>query len=267
MLNASSNTESTPFDQTQQHAIHYGLAKDLGVNGMQSIQFQKIIDLSHIIRPSIPLWPRDPRVAFSEVASQTQDGYYLRSFSMGEHSATHMNAPNSFYPDGCGIDAYTPESLVRPAVLINVQPQTHADPDYVISPQDITHWEQTHGRIARGAVVLFHTGWQALWNDPKRFFNEDDHGGLHFPGVGADAARLLVEEREVAGIGIDTHGVDPGQNSAFASNRQVLARNGIILECLTHLDQLPATGTTLVIGILKLKDGSGSPASVMAFVP
>ena len=234
---------------------------------MQSIQFQKIIDLSHVITPSIPLWPHDPPVAFTEVASQAQDGYYLRRFSMGEHSATHMNAPNSFHPDGIGIDAYTPESLVRPAVVIDVRAQAHADPDYVISPQDIERWEQAHGRIAQGSVVLFHTGWQALWSDPKRFFNEDEQGGLHFPGVGVDAARLLVEEREVGGIGIDTHGVDPGQSTAFATNCQVLAKKGIILECLTHLDQLPAIGTTLVIGILKLKDGSGSPASVLAFVP
>ncbi|KIH82727.1 cyclase family protein [Pseudomonas batumici] len=234
---------------------------------MPSIQFQKIISLSHVITPSIPLWPHDPAVVFTGVASQEQDGYYLRNFSMGEHSATHMNAPNSFYPDGVGIDAYPPDSLVRPAVMIDVQAQAQADSDYVISPQDIENWEHEHGRIARGCVVLFHTGWQALWGDPKRFFNEDPQGGLHFPGVGADTARLLVEEREVAGVGIDTHGVDPGQNTAFATNRQVLAKNGIILECLTHLDQLPAKGATLVIGVLQLKDGSGSPASVLAFVP
>ncbi|NWB99685.1 cyclase family protein [Pseudomonas gingeri] len=234
---------------------------------MHSIQFQKIIDLSHVITPSIPLWPHDPAVTFSGVASQAQDGYYLRSFSMGEHSATHMNAPNSFHPEGIGIDAYKPESLVRAAVVIDVQAQAQADPDYVISPQDIERWEQAQGRIAEDSIVLFHTGWQALWDDPKRFFNEDEHGGLHFPGIGADAAKLLVEERGVAGVGIDTHGVDPGQNTGFAANHQVLAKNGIVLECLTHLDQLPARGTTLVIGILKLKDGSGSPASVLAFVP
>ncbi len=234
---------------------------------MPSIQFQKIISLSHVIAPSIPLWPHDPAVVFTGVASQEQDGYYLRGFSMGEHSATHMNAPNSFYPDGTGIDAYPPESLVRPAVVIDVRARAQADPDYVISAQDIEHWEHEHGRIAQGCVVLFHTGWQALWGDPKRFFNEDEQGGLHFPGVGADTARLLVEEREIAGVGIDTHGVDPGQNTEFACNRQVLTKNGIILECLTQLDQLPAKGTTLVIGVLKLKDGSGSPASVLAFVP
>ena len=59
----------------------------------------------------------------------------------------------------------------------------------------------------------------------------------------------------------------PGQDERFATNTQVLGRNGIVLECLTGLDRLPPTGTTLVLGILRLKDGSGTPLSVMAFVP
>ncbi|AMB86466.1 cyclase [Pseudomonas agarici] len=234
---------------------------------MQSIQFRKIIDLSHVISPSIPLWPHDPPVNFNVVATQEKDGYYLRSFSMGEHSATHMNAPNSFHVEGVGIDAYTPQSLVRPAVVIDVRAQAKANPDYVISIQDIKNWEHAHGPIARDSIVLLYTGWQAFWNDPKRFFNADDQGGLHFPGLGSDTATFLVDERHIAGVGTDTHGADPGQDTVYATNSQVLAKNGIILECLTNLDQLPPKGTTLVIGILRLHEGSGSPASVMAFAP
>ncbi|BBP76024.1 cyclase [Pseudomonas sp. Ost2] len=247
--------------------ITQGFAGEKEAKGMQSIQFRKIVDLSHVISPSIPLWPHDPPVNFNVVATQEKDGYYLRSFSMGEHSATHMNAPNSFHADGVGIDAYKPQSLVRPAVVIDVRAQAKANPDYVISIQDIKNWEHAHGPIARDSVVLLYTGWQDFWNDPKRFFNADDKGGLHFPGLGTDTATFLVNERHIAGVGTDTHGADPGQDTVYATNSQVLAKNGIILECLTNLDQLPAKGTTLVIGILRLQDGSGSPASVMAFAP
>jgi kynurenine formamidase len=41
----------------------------------------------------------------------------------------------------------------------------------------------------------------------------------------------------------------------------------IVLENLTKLELLPPTGTTLVIGLLRLAGGSGSPASVLALVP
>jgi len=68
-------------------------------------------------------------------------------------------------------------------------------------------------------------------------------------------------------MGIDTHGVDPGQDETFATNMQIAEHNGIALECLGGLDQLPPTGATLVVGALPLKEGSGSPVSVLAFIP
>lgn len=235
-------------------------------NGMQHIKFRKVIDLSHVITPNIPLWPGDPAVEFTPVADFETDGYYLRSFTIGEHSATHMNAPNSFHADGVGIDQYEPESLVRPAVVIDVREKVRHNDDYVIDKSDVLAWESRHGRIKPGTLVLFYTGWQARWHDPAAFMNEDAQG-LHFPGIGGETTRFLLDERGIAGVGIDTHGTDPGMDTSFATNTQVLARKGIILENLANLDKLPPKGTTLVIGILRLQEGSGSPVSVMAFVP
>ena len=224
----------------------------------------KVISLSHPISPRIPLWPGDPPVAFDDIASLGKDGYFLRRFSMGEHSATHMNAPNSFYADGMGIDGYQPHDLVRPAVVIDVR--ARCTPDHAISVQDIQDWERQHGLIEPGCLVLMYTGWQHRWDDPVAFFGQDAQGS-HFPGIGEAAIEFLLSQRQVAGVGIDTHGVDPGQSSTFATNRAVLAGNGIVLECLNHLDQLPPKGATLVIGVLALEGGSGSPAAVMALIP
>jgi kynurenine formamidase len=65
-------------------------------------------------------------------------------------------------------------------------------------------------------------------------------------------------------VGIDTHGVDSGQDTNFTINRLLLERSLIVIENLTNLDQLPPQGTTLIIGILRLSGGSGSPAGIMA---
>lgn len=234
---------------------------------LRSFQFSRVLDLSHVIGPDMPLWPGDPPVQFNTVATLKKDGYFLRSFSMGEHSGTHMNAPGSFAEGGASITRYRPEQLVLPAVVIDVRDQTARNPDYALTKQRVLNWEQQHGRIPRGSLVLLYTGWQARWGNPKAFFNQDKAGGLHFPGFDGATTAFLLRERGIAGVGIDTHGVDPGQDESYATNTQVLRGGGIVLECLTQLDQLPPTGTTLVIGLLRLKGGSGTPVAVTAFLP
>jgi kynurenine formamidase len=234
---------------------------------LKSLHYRRVIDLSHPIYPGIPLWKGDPAVKFEAVTELEREGYFLRRFTIGEHSATHMNAPNSFFPDAVGIDAYPAESLVIPAVTIDRRAQASGNPDYALSQADLIAWEQQHGSIPAGSIVLLYTGWQEKWTTPADFLNLDAAGSPHFPGFSAAATDWLLAERSIAGVGIDTHGVDGGQDRTFATNRQVLAQHGIVLENLTNLDQLPPIGATIAIGRLKLQDGSGSPVSVLAFVP
>lgn len=227
----------------------------------KAIAYSRVIHLSQIIHPQIPQWPGDPAVEFEPVANIQQDGYFLRRFSMGEHSATHMNAPNSFHSHTIGIDGYSADSLVVPAVVINQVARAKTHPDYLLTLDDLLTWEQAYQKIASGTVVLLYTGWQKKWSNPDEFINQQ-----HFPGFAPETTEFLLNQRQIAGVGIDTHGVD-GQDLTFSTNQQVLSRQGIVLENLTNLDRLPAIGTTLAIGILRLKDGSGSPAAVLAFIP
>ena len=60
---------------------------------MQNIQFYRIVDLSHLITPDLPLWPNDPPVSFTRQASLPVDGYYLRSFEC-------LNNLNALPPTG-----------------------------------------------------------------------------------------------------------------------------------------------------------------------
>jgi len=233
----------------------------------EGMTYSRVINLSHVIDPDIPQWDGDPPVKFDTVAKLLRDGYYLRRFAMGEHSATHINAPNSFHLDGVSIDEYSAESLVVPAVVISVREQAKRNPDYVLTIADVKAWEEQYGEITGGSVVILDTGWQEKWWNKSAFFNQDAQGVMHFPGFGIDTTRFLLEERHIAGVGIDTHGVDSGQDTTFATNRTVLEQPRIVLENLTNLEQLPPIGTTLVIGVLQLRGGSGSPAAVMAFVP
>ena len=231
-----------------------------------TITIRRVVHLSHIIDPEIPQWPGDPPVEFETVAELENDCYYMRRFSLGEHSATHMNAPNSFYSQGMSIDQYPAESLVTKAVVIDIREQTAANPNYALALSDVVAWEQQYGQIPQGSVVLLLTGWQSKWSDKTAFFNQDASGEMNFPGFGSQATQFLLIKRQIGGVGIDTHGVDSGHDTTFATNRLVLEQPRIVLE-LTNLDQLPPIGTTLVIGVLRLLGGSGSPVAVLALLP
>ncbi|HEY9726098.1 MAG TPA: cyclase family protein, partial [Chroococcales cyanobacterium] len=122
-----------------------------------TITIRRVVHLSHVIDPKIPQWPGDPSVAIETVAELQRDGYYLRRFSLGEHSATHMNAPNSFHTQGISIDQYPAESLVAKAVVMDIRQQAADNPDYSLTLSEVLAWEKQYGEIPQGSVVLLFT--------------------------------------------------------------------------------------------------------------
>ncbi len=227
----------------------------------------RVISLSHTLHPDIPHWPGDPQTEFSAVAELDAAGFFLRRFSLGEHTGTHVNAPAGFHRHGVGIDAYPAAAFVAPAIVLDVSREAAADPDYLLGVNKLLDWEREHGRIPPRCHALLYTGWPEKWHDPAAYLGDSGDGVRHFPGFGVQALGVLLTQRGAAGIGIDTHGVDGGQDTKFSINRRALERPRIVLENLCNLDQLPAVGATLVIGALRLQGGSGSPASVIAFLP
>lgn len=152
------------------------------------------------------------------------------------------------------------------AVVLDVREQVQDDPRYMLQVADIRAWEWRHGRIPAGALVLLATGWDRHWDEPERYFNLDERQVPLVPGFSAEAVTWLVEQRQVQGLGSDT----PAQRAVPAYATDDTHQSGqpaLLLSNLTRLDQLPATGATLIIGALKVQAGTGSPAHVMAFVP
>ena len=103
--------------------------------------------------------------------------------------------------------------------------------------------------------------------DPDRFLNQDGAGRMHFPGFSLEAAEYFVAERSVAGLGIDTHGVDGGLDASCAVSRRALERPRAVLENLANLGRLPPRGAMVFVGALPIVGGAGSPAAVLAINP
>ncbi len=77
---------------------------------------------------------------------------------------------------------------------------------------------------------------------------------------------MLVEERKVAILGVDTASIDFGKSQDFVVHRVAAARNVSGLENLTNLHRLPATGSLVLALPMKIEGGSGGPVRVVALV-
>jgi kynurenine formamidase len=86
-----------------------------------------------------------------------------------------------------------------------------------------------------------------------------------------DASRWLAEAREISGFGVETVGPDAGAAREFdppwPAHYFLLGAGRCTLSQLANLAKLPATGALIVVAPLKLVNGTGSPARVLALVP
>lgn len=235
---------------------------------------QRIVDLTHPLNAQTIYWPTSPTTFQLERLSygETAGGYFYsaNAFSAPEHGGTHLDAPIHFHADGLSNERIPLQNLVAPAVVIDVSAQSACDDDYRLTRQDVLDWEQRHGRIAPGTIVLLRTGWSTRWPDRRAYLGDDtpgDASNLHFPSYGDDAARLLVEERGAAALGVDVASIDYGQSRDFMVHRIAAARQVPGLENLTNLDQLPPRGATLIALPMKIEGGSGGPLRAIALVP
>lgn len=234
----------------------------------------RIVDLSHAFGPRTLYWPTSPSKFTLEklAAGKTEGGYYYSANSLctPEHGGTHLDAPIHFAERGRTTAEIPLEQLVAPAVVIDVSSKAAADRNYRLTRDDVGAFEKQYGRVGRGTIVLLKTGWSRHWPDAKAYLGDDTPGDaskLSFPSYGVDAAKLLVEERSAAALGIDTASIDYGRSTDFMVHRVAAARNVPGLENLTNLDQLPARGAVVIALPMKIEGGSGGPLRAIAMVP
>jgi kynurenine formamidase len=229
----------------------------------------RIVDLTHAVSAQAPYWPGPDRSPFTHdtIRAHADGAPAMASYAVPEHFGTHFDAPVHGGMGLASVDLIPAEELFGPAVVVDVTAQVAEDVDYSVSADDLRAWEVRHGAIPEGAIVLARTGWATRWTEGDRYYNLGDDGRLHFPGFSEEAARYLVEERDISGIGIDTGSVDPGAAAGFSAHRLVNGSGSFHLENLADLSALPEAGAYLVVAPIKIEGGSGGQVRVFALLP
>jgi len=212
------------------------------------------------------MWPGAPAPEAETLVTVAHDGFYARRVTFFEHTGTHFDAPCHFIDGATTVDKIPASELVRPAVVIDISKRIAGDPDGELLLSDVEAFEAEHGVIPKSSAILLRTGWEEFNSDSIRYAGNP--GDLRFPGFGVEASKFLVNERGAAAFGTDTLGIDPGAATSFPVHSQVTHPAGLWhLENLQNLALLPAMGSWIVVGVLPLVGGSGSPARVIALVP
>jgi kynurenine formamidase len=224
--------------------------------------FTGVVDLTHPLRSH---QDGADKLAVSPVRSAAiVQKMELRRTSTAASSNTNIDAPAHLLRGMWTVDQIPPERLIAPLTVLDVTAQVRRNPDYEVSVEDIAQWEQIHGEIPPGSVVVARTGWGTRWDSPKDYRNIDKKGVMHFPGYSEDAAQFLVEARLALALGIDTLSVDRGSSRTLAVHQYTLAHSVYHLENVANLERVPDAGAVVVVAPMKLEGQVDGPVRILA---
>src|SRR5215217_2650793 len=232
-------------------------------------------DLTHAFEADTVVWPTEQDFKLiPQHAEEMAGGYFYASnrLEMPEHGGTHIDAPIHFVRGAHTLDQIPLERLIGMGVRITVAAQCAKDRDYRVTIEDVERWEQEHGKLSDGMIVLLDTGFARYWPSRTEYLGTDMKGpegvsALHFPGVHPATAAWLVRERKIKAIGIDTASIDYGRSTTFEAHVQLLSHQVPVFENLADLGELPYTGFQVIALPMKIAGGSGGPLRVIAVMP
>jgi kynurenine formamidase len=236
----------------------------------------ELLDMTYVYDENTIYWPTAKGFELKKLGWEVGEaGYWYASneYSASEHGGTHADAPIHFAENGRTMDQIRLEEWIGSAVKIDVTAKCEKDRDYLLSVDDITHWEGQHGKIPDGAWVIMYTGIDTkYYPDRLKVLGTEKTGEealpeLSFPGFSPESVEFLIKERSFTGIAIDTPSIDYGKSKDFKVHQVLFAADKLALENIANLDKLPVKGATLYVIPMLIKDGTGAPARVFAILP
>ena len=182
----------------------------------------RLVDLSHRIADGLITYPGLPAPKITDHLSRDASRanyapgttFHIARIDMVANTGTYIDAPSHRWESRADVAALPLERIADlPGVVIDGTNAPRVD--------------------VRGCAVLFRTGW-------SRHFGTEAYGRGH-PHLTAETARALIAGG-AALVGIDSLNIDDTSDKSRTVHTQLLERDIPIVEHLTALDQLPASG-------------------------
>ncbi|WP_394971074.1 cyclase family protein [uncultured Croceitalea sp.] len=199
----------------------------------------------------MPIHNAMPGVEITTAKTVEKDGWNATHLNLYSHSGTHMDAPVHFNVGTLSIDQLDPQRLISKAWVVDV---TAIGPKGLITP---FHLEGLSEKFIAGDSLLLHTDWSEKVGT-KAYRDE-------LPRISEELAHWMVRKK-VNILGVEPPSVADVNNLDEVTNiHSILMQNDIIiLEGLTNLGAISQEFVTLIALPLKVKNGDGAPARVIA---
>lgn len=228
---------------------------------------RRIVDLSRPLSEELPV--EIGRIRFHRDFEYAQRGFSSHWIEIHTHNGTHVDAPLHTEPGGAPIDALDPGRLYGPGVLLDLTPFTAADHAFTRSEVEAAEAE-VDGGIRPGEFVILRSDWSTRYGT--------DQYWQHSPFLSADAARLLVMDRAVRGLGYDFSQEGGARDHAALQERidqgltapgddlvihHIVLGHGLYqVECLTNVAAIRSQRFDIVVAPLALVGLEAAPARV-----
>ncbi len=239
---------------------------------------EHVKDLSLLVARDLPcVWPVGMTpLAIVPTRTIGPGAYHRDMLIIDEHTGTQWDAPAHFVPPpDSGLPGAGPNGLITgekvpawqfcgEACVIDVTAHCDHAPagsSYLIGPETVKTWEQSHRRLRFGDVVLFRSDYT------DRFYQHFPAGDRFVtsalrketPGWPAPTPETMdyLADRGVMTLGLDGASMGPLPDLAVATHQAGGKRGMIWTECATNLGALPETGAFYAILAAKHAGGSG----------
>lgn len=208
----------------------------------------KIIDLSHSIKPDMPVFPGTESPIFETPVSIDHDGFTEKKITLFTHTGTHVDAPAHILKETITLDKMNIDHFWGKGCVIDVSnlDGSNISRDFLLANQK---------QIEVVSFVLFYSGWSDYWGTKKYF---DD-----FPLLDAEAAEWLTSF-DLKGVGVDMISLDIVDSTEMAVHKILLQKGFILIENLTNLYSIRDMEFYFSCLPLKITDADGSPIRAVA---
>jgi len=221
----------------------------------------RLVELSHTIHEAMTTYPGIPgptlgsHLTFEESHDRYEAGteVSMGTIDLVGNTGTYLDTPAHRWRDGHDLAGLALERCaLLPALVVDAPAQGAAD-------EAVLAALETHGSAARGAALLVRTGWDA-------HFGTERYGSTDHPHLLEPVCHALVEAG-VALVGIDSVNIDGTHTGARPAHSVLLRAEVYVVEHLTGLDALPATGATFTAVPPRIEGLATFPVRAFAQVP